>query len=157
MASFNLSLVSQEMNELSGTPMLFFSLSEVSFRFSFQMFHYYHGVYSIPFTPSESQSMVGCASSRECLLFRLLPLLRSHVCPLWIAAGQTSWSEPSEVCPGSPNPEDSIRWVLLHRPSPSHLQHFQHLQIYQQSICPEGARGDVACSLEKSARAQTLR
>lgn len=93
----------------------------------------------------------------ECLLFRLLPLLRSHVCPLRIAAGQTSWSEHSEICPRSPNPEDSIRWVLLHRPSPSHLQHFQHLQIYQQSICPEGAQGDVACSLEKSARAQTPR
>ena len=99
----------------------------------------------------------GASFLGEHLLFGLLSLLRSNVCPLWIAAGQTSWSEPSEVRPGSPNPEGSIRCVLLHCPSPSHLQHFQHLQIYQQSICPEGAQGDVACSLEKSARAQTLR
>lgn len=82
----------------------------------------------------------------------------SHSCvPSAVAAGQTSRSEYSEVHPGTPNPEDSIRHVLLHRPSPSLLRHFQHLPVHQQPVCPEGARGKVAGSREEPAAAQAPR
>lgn len=81
--------------------------------------------------PLASHKSWADAISRGKFTCRLLSLPWSHVCPLWIAVGQASCSEHSEVRPGTPNPEDSIRWVLLHRPSPGYLQ---HLQIYQQFV-----------------------
>lgn len=59
----------------------------------------------ILFLPSKLQSKAQMSYLRESRWWKLLSDPQTDVCPLWTAKGQASWSEYSEVCPWTPDPE----------------------------------------------------
>lgn len=55
--------------------------------------------------PSVSQSKAQMSYLKGSQWCKLLSDPQTALCSLWIAKGQASWSEYSEVCPRTPNPE----------------------------------------------------